>query len=78
MYCNKKLKLNKFEYVAIPSNRDMFSRFGENLPRGACYTGDDVLPIGMTKMDELHEANQFDMYEAYKESLNNAEKNPAE
>ena len=48
------MHVNKFEDVAVPTARDVFSRFGSrnNLSDGY-YTGDEVVSESMSKTDML-------------------------
>lgn len=61
MYCNEKMKLNKFVKVSIPKNSEYFRRFNGNLPipSNGNFTGDEVLPEGMTKNQQLSYANRI-------------------
>lgn len=56
MYVNEKMKLNKFVQVKIPKNSEYFRRFNGNLPipSDGNFSGDDVVPNGMTKNQLLH------------------------
>lgn len=70
MYCPKKLKLNKFVDVAIPKNSDFFARLAgarPEAPSGA-YTGDDILPVGMTKTELLASISEKDLNQIRKEA----------
>lgn len=49
MYVPKKLKLNKFRVVQIPSARDIINRFGMSI--GSNYSGDTTVPGPMSKTD---------------------------
>lgn len=63
MYCPEKLKLNKFRLVSIPKNRDFFARLGgtrPSVPSGA-FTGDDYIPSGMRKIDQLSAAQKMEL-----------------
>lgn len=44
--CEKTKKINSFQYVAIPSPRDVFNRYGERLSSRGEYTssGEQVSP----------------------------------
>ena len=56
MYVNEKMKLNKFVQVKIPKNKEYFRRFNGNLPipSDGNFSGDEVVPAGMTKNQQLH------------------------
>lgn len=53
MWIPDELKVNKFEDVKIPSNKAYFSRFGDSAPLANQYTGDEVAPIGQSKVDQI-------------------------
>lgn len=54
MYVPEELrKVNEFVDARIPSNRDYFSRFGSVSGNSGAYTGDDVAPLPMDKVDTL-------------------------
>lgn len=55
MYIPKKMKLNKFRVVQIPSGKEIFTRFG--VCSGSRYSGDDVVPPQMTKTDQAAAAD---------------------
>lgn len=61
MYCNEKMKLNKFVQVAIPKNSEYFRRFNGNLPvpSNGNFSGDEVIPSGMTKVEQISAANRL-------------------
>lgn len=49
MYTPKKLKLNQFRVVQIPSAKEIINRFG--FCTGSHYSGDDPVPGPMSKTD---------------------------
>lgn len=51
------LKLNKFKLVKIPSNRDIFSRFGKFTPGANAYTGDESVNLHLDKVGTLVQAD---------------------
>lgn len=57
MYVPKKLKLNKFRVVQIPSGKEIFTRFG--VCNGTRFSGDDVVPPQMTKTDQAAAADRI-------------------
>lgn len=61
MYCNDKMKLNKFVQVAIPKNSEYFRRFNGNLPvpSNGNFSGDEVIPAGMTKVEQISAASRL-------------------
>lgn len=61
------MKVNKFEDVAIPSNKSFFARLGQVSLPSSSYTGDEVVPIDQRKVDEL------DMFEKYAEQMSKEE-----
>lgn len=56
MYVPKSLKLNRFTVVNIPSAKEIFTRFG--FCSGSSYTGDEVAPPALNKVDMMM---HFDM-----------------
>lgn len=63
MRINKKLKLNKFKYVRIPSNAEYFGRFGTSLVGKPQYTGDETIPFAERKIDSI--ADGASLYEEF-------------
>lgn len=61
-------KSNKFQDVAIPSNRSYFARLGEVTIPSSQFTGDEVAPIGQDKISQIED------YAQYAESLANNSK----
>lgn len=62
MYIPEEMKkVNKFEDVAIPSNKSFFARLGAVAPETLKYSGDDLVPEPMSKSDS------FDDFQAYAE-----------
>lgn len=61
MYCNEKMKLNKFVRVSIPKNSEYFRRFNGNLPipSNGNYTGDEVVPQSLTKVEQISYASRI-------------------
>lgn len=57
MYCNDKLKLNKFREVRIPSNSEYFSRYGNGDPSAGSFTGDESIPFAQRKIDSIAQAD---------------------
>ena len=59
MFVVDKLKLNKFVHVEIPKNSDFFYRLAGARPTAPAnaYTGDDILPQSMNKVDILSRAD---------------------
>lgn len=51
MYIPDSLKLNKFTVVNIPSAKEIFMRFG--FATGSSYTGDEVAPPSLNKVDMM-------------------------
>lgn len=58
-------KANKFQDVAIPSNRSYFSRLGEVTAPSTQFTGDEVARMNQDKISQIED------YAAYAESLAN-------
>lgn len=64
MYIIEKLKLNRFQVVAIPKASELFARFGRTgLPASSAYTGDDALAFSERKTEQI--ANSIQDYEQY-------------
>jgi len=62
MYIPKEMmKVNKFEDVAIPSNKSFFARLGAVAPETLKYSGDEVVP------EQLSKSDSFDDFQAYAE-----------
>lgn len=62
MYIPKEMmKVNRFEDVAIPSNKSFFARLGAVAPETLKYSGDDVVP------EQLSKSDSFDDFQAYAE-----------
>ena len=53
MYVPDSLKLNRYECVKIPSNKDYFSRLGKMELGADSYTGDDVAELPGSKIDTI-------------------------
>lgn len=55
------MKLNKFVQVAIPKNSEYFRRFNGNLPvpSNGNFSGDEVIPAGMTKVEQISAASRL-------------------
>lgn len=70
MFIVEKLKLNKFVHVEIPKNSDFFSRLAGARPvaPAGSYTGDDVVPNQLNKIDELIEADKVNMNQLRREA----------
>lgn len=63
MFIPKELQINRFVAVDIPSPKSFFARMGEvNLPEKD-YSGDDLVPEPMRKVDSMAD------YEAYAEQM---------
>lgn len=52
-------KENKFVDVAIPTNKMLFSRIGEVQADQRLYSGEDEVPLNLSKSDQL---DDFDKY----------------
>lgn len=72
MYIPDELKINKFEACKIPSPKQLFSRFGDNAPMANMYTGDEVAPIGQSKVDQIAD------YQAYVDAMANEQSSKSE
>lgn len=63
MYIPKELQINRFVAVSIPSPKSFFARVGEvSLPEKD-YSGDDLVPEQMRKVDSIAD------YELYAEQM---------
>lgn len=67
MYIPEKMKINKFVAVDLPSAKSMFARVGEVVAPEKDFSGDDIVPDQMRKVDSLAD------YEAYAEMMANEE-----
>lgn len=65
-------KVNQFEDVAIPSNKSFFARLGSVTLPEKSFTGDEVVPENLRKVDELA------MYEKYAEEMASQEADKSE
>lgn len=69
MYIPEEMKkVNKFEDVAIPSNKSFFARLGEVKPESLQYSGDDVVPEPMSKTQSIEDYRQYAEEMASKEA----------
>lgn len=59
MYIPEKMKVNKFQEVAIPSNKSFFARLGNVNPESLQYTGDEVAPEPMSKTDSINDYIEY-------------------
>lgn len=59
MYIPEKMKLNKFQDCAIPSNRDYFTRFGGAVVPDTQYTGDELCPEPMNKVEAIEDMQAY-------------------
>lgn len=55
MYIPEKMKVNRFEDVAIPSNKSFFARLGAVAPESLKYSGDDLVPEQMSKTEQIND-----------------------
>lgn len=53
MYIPDSLKLNRYECVKIPSNKDYFSRLGKMELGADAYTGDEAAALPESKIDSI-------------------------
>lgn len=73
MFIPKELqKENAFVDVAIPSNKSLFSRFGEVTPANQMYSGDDKVPLYESKSDSI------EAYQKYAEMMAKEEQEKSE
>lgn len=68
MYINPKLKLNSYRRCAIPSNRDYFARFGFQESPANLYSGDEVAPEPLTKIEAIEDFKHYADVKASEES----------
>lgn len=68
MYIPEKMKINKFEEVAIPSNKSFFSRLGFVAPESLKYSGDEVVPEPLSKSDSFDDFQRYAEMKAKEES----------
>lgn len=66
MYVPEEMKKeNKFQDVAIPSNRSYFSRLGEVNQLSTQFTGEEVVKLNQDKVSQIVD------YAEYAESMSN-------
>lgn len=68
MFIPEKMKVNKFQDVAIPSNKSFFARLGNVDPDILKYSGDEVVPEQLNKVDSLVDYELYAEVMAKKES----------
>lgn len=69
MYIKDELKINKFQLVRIPSNKEYFGRVGlSSIGTGDQYTGDEMMPQQVSKIDNLAYMDAYDKMMASEES----------
>lgn len=56
----EKLKLNRFKVVNLPSNKDLFARFGNRSVGENLYTGDEPAAVGSRKIDQIADYDAYD------------------
>lgn len=60
MYCPKKLQLNNFRLVLIPSNADYFKRFGfSSMPTNMYDSNAECPPMLQDKLSQLASAQSM-------------------
>lgn len=76
MYTIEKLRLNKFEEVAIPKGKDIFSKVGARIPSIDMYGGENAPTETMDKLGQLHAAENsiLDEMEQAENDKNNTKK----
>lgn len=61
MYCpNDKLKVNRFQPVALPRNCEYMRRYGKVTPLNNMYSGDEYIGFEKNKVDMLADAARYD------------------
>lgn len=60
MYVNKKMKLNRFENVAIPRNCDYFARVGKRETPVTAYAGDIPPEELKNKLESIADYDAYD------------------
>lgn len=60
MFVPKKLKLNRFKVVNLPSNKDYFARFGNRTLPEQMFTGDEFAPSASRKIDQIVDYEAYD------------------
>lgn len=72
MYIPDELKkVNKFVDVAIPSNRSYFSRIGEVQLSPSQFTGDEVAPMNLSKIEQISDYEQYVAMKAHEQESKN-------
>lgn len=59
MYIPEKMQINKFEAVSLPSPKSWFARTGEVAPPEKDFSGEDVVPEPMRKVDSIADYEQY-------------------
>lgn len=60
MYIPEELKkVNRFQDVAIPSNKSYFSRLGEVTTPSTQFTGDEVARMNQDKIDQIVDYSEY-------------------
>lgn len=59
MFIPEKMKLNKFRDCAIPSNRSYFQNLGFAVTPNTEYTGDEVAPEQMNKVESIEDMQAY-------------------
>lgn len=74
MYCNPKMKLNKFREVAIPRNREYFARLGQLEAHSSLYSDDgEQIPIQGNKVDVIAAQEAYEKAQLKKEAKSKSE-----
>lgn len=73
MHVIEKLRLQKFEEVAIPKNKDLFQKIGPRIPTMNLYGGENAPSEPMDKLAQIHAAENSILDEMEKSENANKE-----
>lgn len=59
MFIPDEMKLNRFKEVSLPSARDFFRNNGVHSMPDNQYSGDDVAPMPMNKVDSISDFERY-------------------
>lgn len=59
MFIPEKMKLNRFKDVSLPSARDYFKLTGFQATPQSAYTGDELAPRQMNKVESIEDFERY-------------------
>lgn len=70
-YCPKNLRLNRFKRVYLPSNKEMYMRYGFR-PCGDGYSSSgertDAIQLNLSKLDQIR-LGEYEVMNGYQQSI---------